>query len=128
MRENTIGSRLGHIQIVRSGYFDSGAADPSAYLLPPNPALRDRIANLPGVRAVAPRLAFSGLVSHGDSTIAFLGEGIDPVLEEPFDRFVVIAAGRGLSSSQPRGIIVGKGLANNLGVKPGDQVVLVTNK
>ena len=128
MRENTIGSRLGHMQIVRSGYFQKGAANPYAYLLPADPALRKRIARIPGVEAVAPRLGFSGLISHRNSTIAFLGEGIDPKLEKPFDRFVTITTGNPLSASDPRGIIVGKGLANNLGVKPGDRVVLVTNK
>ena len=27
---------------------------------------------------VAPRLAFNGLISHGESTLSFIGEGIDP--------------------------------------------------
>ncbi len=128
MREATIGSRLGHVQIVRPAYFEKGAADPSRYLLPTDPALRERIARLAGVKAVAPRLAVSGLISHGDSTIAFLGEGIDPALEEPFDRFVMITAGERLAPSDAREIIMGKGLANNLGVKPGDRVVLLANR
>ena len=128
MREDTIGSRLGHMQIVRAGYFQKGAANPYAYLLPADPALRKRIAHLPGVLAVAPRLGFSGLISHGNSTIAFLGEGIDPELEKPFDRFVTMVAGDRLSGADPGGIIVGAGLARNLGVHPGDRVVLVTNR
>ena len=128
MREDTIGSRLGHIQIVRAGYFDKGAADPFAYLLPNNAAVPERIAHLPGVKAVAPRLALTGLISHGDVTISFLGEGVDPGLESPFDRFVLITAGRNLSAAESRGIILGKGLADNLGVKVGDQVVLIANR
>lgn len=128
MRENTIGSRLGHIQVVRAGYFDAGAADPFAYLLPTSRRVPESIIGLPGVKAVAPRLALSGLISRGDASISFLGEGIDPDLEAPFDRFVVIAEGDALSSAEPHGIIVGNGLADNLGVKPGDQVVLLVNK
>jgi putative ABC transport system permease protein len=128
MRENTIGSRLGHLQIVRPGYLDSGAANPLAYLIPDDPSLRQRIAALPDVVAVAPRVNVNGLLSHGDSTISFLGEGIDSKSESPFDPFVIIAAGEGMSASVPDGIIVGKGLANNAGIKPGDRVVLVVNR
>ena len=128
MREDTIGSRLGHLQIVRPGYFKSGAADPYAFLLPEDPALRRRIASIPGVKAVAPRLKFSGLISHGTSTIAFLGEGIDATLEKPFDRFVSITSGRRLSAQELQGLIIGKGLAVNLGVQPGDRVTLIADR
>lgn len=128
MREDTIGSRLGHLQIVRPGYFENGAADPYAFLLPADPSLRVRIARIPGVETVAPRLKFSGLISHGDATIAFLGEGIDPALEVPFSRFVVIISGHKLLPKEQQGLVIGKGLAENLGVKPGDRVVLVTNR
>jgi putative ABC transport system permease protein len=127
IRENTIGSRIGHIQVVRPGYFESGAADPLAYLLPADAAARERIARLPGVQAVAPRLAVSGLVSHGNASLSFFGEGIDPTLEAPFDRFVMMVSGQSLAAADPNGIIVGKGLADNLGLSVGDQVVLVTN-
>src|SRR5687767_14957156 len=34
MREGTIRSGLGHIQIVRSGFLEHGSSDPFAYLLP----------------------------------------------------------------------------------------------
>ena len=128
MREGTIGSRLGHLQIVRPGYFDAGAADPFAYLLPANSAALERTLRLPGVKAVAPRLAVNGLIGRGDATISFLGEGIDPALEAPFNRFVQIRSGEPLSEAEPHGIILGKGLADNLGVKAGDSVVLIVNR
>lgn len=128
MREDTIGSRLGHMQIVRPGYFEAGAANPFSYLLPSGTTLPERIMALPGVTAVAPRVALSGLLSHGDSTISFVGEGIDPALEASLNRFVVMSSGEPLSPSDPRGIIVGKGLADNAGLKAGDQVVLIANR
>jgi putative ABC transport system permease protein len=128
MRENTIGSRLGHVQVVRPGYFDRGTANPFTYLLPVGHDVRQRIANIPGVVSVAPRLSFSGLISHGDANVSFLAEGIDPDLEAPFDRFVVMTSGAALSASALREIVVGKGLADNLGIKPGDQVALLVNK
>jgi putative ABC transport system permease protein len=39
-----------------------------------------------------------------------------------------MASGQSLAASEPQGIIVGKGLADNLGVSAGDKVVLVTNR
>ena len=127
MREDTIGSRIGHVQIVRTGYLDVGTADPFRFLLPDNSVERVAIEHAEGVLAVAPRLSFSGLMSLGDATLSFIGEGIDPEKERGFARAVVIAQGEGLSAEEKRGIIVGQGLAENLGVKVGDQVVLLTN-
>jgi putative ABC transport system permease protein len=127
MREGVIGSRLGHIQIVRAGYLESGVADPFRFLLPDSAADREAVEQSAGVRAVAPRLAFSGLASVGESTLSFIGEGIDPEKEQPFNAQIVITQGEGLAPDDPRGIIVGHGLAASLGVKVGDQVVLLAN-
>jgi len=128
MREETISSRLGHIQIARVGYAEAGAADPFKFLLPEKSPDLEAIARLPGVRTVAPRLAFSGLVSHGDATLSFIAEGIDAEKEEPLSHSLAMTAGDGLSAADPRGIIVGQGLARNLGVNVGDTIILVANR
>jgi putative ABC transport system permease protein len=125
LRESTIHSRLGHVQLVKPGYFEYGSADPFAYLLPDRPQARDEIARLPHVAAVAPRLAFTGLVSRGETTISFLGEGVAPELETKLSRDVTILAGSALSDEAPDGILLGKGLATNLGAVTGDTVVLL---
>ena len=126
-RETTIYSRLGHIQAVRPGYFDSGIADPFGYLLPAISPEFDALAAMPQVRVVAPRLAFSGLISHGDSTQSFLGEGVDPVKEEELSRYLFVAQGQPLSLQDPTGVILGEGLAASLGVGVGDNIVLLAN-
>lgn len=126
MREATIKTQLGHIQIVRPGYHDAGKADPYAFLLPDTipelePPDKDRI------KAVAPRLSFGGLISHGDATLSFIGDGVDPQEQAAFELNAQLSAGRNLSADDPNGIVVGKGLARNLGVGIGDKVVLLTN-
>src|SRR5690606_8960367 len=73
MREDTIRSRLGHIQIVQEGYLTGGQADPFAYLLPEQSPILREIESLPNVVTVAPRLSFSGLASRGDTTLSFIG-------------------------------------------------------
>jgi putative ABC transport system permease protein len=127
MREDTIHSHLGHVQVVRPRYLEAGLADPFRYLLPDNAPEQSAIEKLPHVRAIAPRLGFSGLISLGDSTISFLGDGVDPEKEDLLSRTLLISQGSGLAQSDPTGIILGEGLAANLGTKVGDQVVLVAN-
>jgi len=128
MREGTIHSGLGHIQVMRRGYLEHGTAHPFRYLLPedsPEEALVEHAAH---VVSVAPRLKFTGLISHGDATLSFLGQGFDPSREIGAKNATVIDAGEPLSSTDPKGVLLGKGLAANLGVKVGDKVVLLVNR
>lgn len=126
-REATIKSQLGHLQITRSGYHDAGKADPYAFLLPDTvPELE--APNVPHeIKTVAPRLSFSGLVSHGESTLSFIGDGVSPEHEAAFEDGLQISAGKNLSAGNPRDIIMGEGLARNLGVGVGDRVVLLAS-
>src|SRR5262245_8187579 len=62
MREGTIESRYGHLQIVRDHYYDSGFSDPFAYLLPAESPEFEQIQKTPGVIVITPRINFTGLV------------------------------------------------------------------
>lgn len=124
MRETTIHSQLGHVQIIRPGYFREGLGDPYRYLLPESEE-QALVTGNADVVAIAPRLSFSGLISKGDSTISFVGEGIDPEREAPITRAITIVAGQDLPESTPDSVLLGEGLAANLGASPGDSVVLL---
>ena len=78
MRENVIHSRYGHIQMTRPDYFQAGSADPFGYLLEEQQMARIKLDAINAIEAVSPRLAFTGLISLGDVTIGFMGEGDDP--------------------------------------------------
>lgn len=125
MRESTIHSQLGHIQVVRPGYLREGLADPYRFMLPAGGEAE--VASMdPRIVTVAPRLAFSGLASLGESTISFVGEGIDPVKEAPITRAITITHGSDLQSCPDgRCAILGEGLAANLGAQPGQSIVLL---
>jgi putative ABC transport system permease protein len=127
MREATIESQLGHLQISRPAYHEAGKADPYAFLLPDNmPELE--AANEPQqIKMVAPRLSFGGLISHGDATLSFIGDGIGAKEQAILSNALQITAGQNLSDDDPKGIIIGVGLARNLGVGIGDRVVLLAN-
>lgn len=125
-REGVTVTQLGHIQITRPGYHEGGKADPFAFLLPEkSPALR-AIQDRADVQGVTPRLSFNGLLSHGDSTLSFIGEGIDPG-QDPSTKYLIVVDGKLLSNDDPKGILLGAGLAANLGVKTGDPIVLLAN-
>src|SRR5690242_20113077 len=68
LREDTIYSQLGHIQIRDSRFSELGLSEPYAHLLPTDAESLASIAHLPGVRVVTPRLTISGLISVGETT------------------------------------------------------------
>lgn len=128
MREDTIHAGLGHIQVVRSGYPERGNADPFSYLLPEASPDRGLIEAAGGVLKVAPRLKFTGLVSFGDASLSFLGQGFDTENEVGDRHATLVESGAALSNDDPEGIVLGQGLAKNLGAKAGDRMVLLVNK
>lgn len=125
MRDATIRSQLGHFQVVRPGFFEQGLADPYAYLLPAKSDQEVSVSSISGVKSLTPRLVFSGLASLGDISVTFSGEGIDPVREQPISSRITISAGHDISNLDDKSVILGEGLARNLGAKPGDQIVLL---
>lgn len=125
MREGTIQGQLGHIQVVRPGFHKAGAADPFPYVIKGNAAEKEAIERTPGVKLVAPRLTVTGLISHGDNTIAFIADGVDPREEAELSKAFRIVQGKNLSESQSREVILGRGLARKLGVEPGAMVALL---
>lgn len=61
----------------------------------------------------------------GDATLSFMGDGVDPVGERHFEKYFFVEKGERLSPDDPTGIIIGQGLAANLG-RVGDNLVLMT--
>ena len=132
MRESTIHSQLGHLQIVRPDYFEAGKADPYRFLFSDD-LERDLLENSTlqnsshPIKTIVPRLSFSGLVSHGEATLSFIGEGVNPQEQVYFGNALKISTGSNLSADHSDHLIMGEGLARNLGVTTGDQIVLLVN-
>jgi len=125
IRESAIDNGLGHIQISAKGYRDAGQADPNAYMLPTNGSQKDAIARLPDVVAVSPRLMVSGLVSHGEITVPFAGEAVEPAVDARISKDIAVD-GEPLDAASPKGVILGRGLAHALNVKQGDTLAFIT--
>lgn len=125
-REESTTNQLGHIQVSVHGYHANAESDPFAYLLPAASPALTALEKLPQAKSVSPRLAFYGLVSHGETTLSFIGEGIDPE-KDPYSSNILVVEGKLLAADDPKGIVLGAGLATNLGVKTGDTIVLLSN-
>jgi putative ABC transport system permease protein len=126
VRESTIRSQVGHIQLYRSGFSEKGVLAPFDYLIRDSGALRAELMRLPHVKTVTARLGFSALVSTGDTTTSFVGAGVDPEGEAELSALAVIVDGQDLTSRDARGMIMGVGLARGFGVRPGDDLTLLT--
>jgi putative ABC transport system permease protein len=125
MREGTIQFQSGHIQVVRPDYFSKGVANPLAYLLPKDSAVLKTLESTPGVKLVAPRLKVTGLISYGETTVAFLADGVVPAKEAELSKGLNVVKGKNLSGPNAHEVILGSGLARNLGASPGDTVALL---
>lgn len=125
LRESTIHSQLGHLQIYKRGQFASGGHDPYHYLIE-NPRDVERAVDaLPGVVARAERLTFSGVISNRRGELPILGEGVEPAREARIGSAISLVAGRILRDIDGNGIMVGEGLASAMKLKVGDLVDLV---
>ena len=126
LRESTIRTRLGHLQIYAHGYSQHRVSDPESVLISEPDAVMARIAELPGVAAVTPRLSFSGLGSAGSATVNMSVVGVDPEGEEEFSDFETLVAGRPLEPGDPAAGLIGEELRNGLGAEVGDWVTVLT--
>ena len=127
LRENTIRTQLGHLQIYAHGYGERRVSDPESVLIAGPEEVMDRIAELPGVAAVTPRLSFSGLGSTGNATVNVSVVGVDPRGEEEFADFETLVEGRPLEPGEPDAGLIGEELRNGLGAGIGDWVTVLTS-
>lgn len=125
--EILIHSQSGHLQLSRQGYYEQGARSPEKYLLADPEPTRADIAKQPGVADVMGRLYFAGLINNGRSDQPIVAEGLEAGREARLGTGLVMAAGRSLQDGDVYSMMLGKGLAHTLKLKPGDTASLVTN-
>jgi ABC-type lipoprotein release transport system permease subunit len=116
--------QMGHIQIHYKDYRDR----PTLYKTINNTqSVGDQLSQIEEVEEWTARLYSAGLVSVGDKTAGTSIIGIDPVRENSatnFDKKIV--QGTSFSENSSREAIIGRGLAEVLEAKTGDEVVVVS--
>jgi ABC-type lipoprotein release transport system permease subunit len=89
--------------------------------------LTRQIQAIPGVQAATPVLWTSGLVLSGDQSAGVLIDGVDPASEILAPIRKAIVAGAMPAADDRSGVLIGKGLADSLGLAVGKDVALVIN-
>ncbi len=125
--ESLIHSHSGHLQVARKGYFESGTRRPEDFVLGDAQAIANRIAQQPETQDVMARISFSGLLNNGRADLPIVGEGVEPAPESRLGSSLRFVAGRPLSGSDRFAAVIGKGLADSLGLGPGDNAVLMAS-
>ena len=92
--------------------------------------LAERLSRVPGVKAVAPAIYITVLLSSGGRAHGVVMKGIDPALEqkrnEALQRIVSGSADFALTPNGFNSVVVGKLLADDLQLKPNDYVTLTS--
>lgn len=93
-------------------------------------AIEKTLAEDPNVAATTRRVNFEGIVSAGNKAVYFLGRAVTPETELAVAPAIFDAksdVGSFVSVDRPDGIAIGKGLAETLGVKVGDEVSILAS-
>ncbi len=127
----------GHLTIFREGFMEKGQVDPAAYLLEEDlvAKVRQILAQQPEVELVTPQLYVTGILSNGQISTIFIGDG-----RVPSDLATIKARARGsmglltafdgkpLRDAETYGVGLSAGLANllDLGVDDGAVAICTT--
>ena len=127
LREATIHSQLGHVQIHRADTRRDGSqAQPKSMIDDPQ-EIMSRVKRLPQVDDVMARITFEAVLNNGRADIPVQGIGMEPDKEARLGTSITMIAGRGLRGEGAHEILLGEGVANASKLKPGDRATLLTN-
>jgi putative ABC transport system permease protein len=118
----------GHVVVAERNYFSDDEDTPMQNGLADAHAITSRLATLPNVHAVVPRVHFSGLISNGDKSTVFVGSGVAPdrefELRGPQMSFVT---GQPLDAdADATQVLIGVDLARVMKAKAGTLLTLLT--
>jgi putative ABC transport system permease protein len=125
LRETVIHSETGHIQLMRSAAFlDEGDSDPFPFMLDAAGDVEKELRAMPQVKDVVPALSFAAIASaHGKTgMVRVTALSTDRATANMTGRRVV--DGKDLGTDAEGRILVGRGVARKLGVRPGEAVSL----
>jgi putative ABC transport system permease protein len=127
LRESTIHTQTGHLQIYHREYFTREEEKSLELGLDSLQTIREIALASGEVTLVTPRIDFTGLISNGDKSMVFIGEGLDPEQEAKmmgdFGRPESILT---LKDGTEDEAVLGVGLAKSLDVKEGDYLTLMS--
>ena len=117
----------GHLQVRANTYDEVKTSLKLADLVENPQQIADQIASLEPVQVASPRLYASGIVAVGDETTGVRVIGIDPTSEASLPYKDGLLEGNFLTPDDREGVLLGKALAEKLGLKVGDPISLSVN-
>ncbi len=123
-RDTTIHSHYGFGQLNTKGYHGKVFDKPWEHWIKNWPAVKEYLEKDPHVTHIFPRISFSALLSKDKISVSGQGQGIEAKEESAFFHSLDVIEGKALLE-QPKGMLIGKGLAEALRVKVGDTVKLM---
>lgn len=119
----------GHLVIGKPAQFTQDEETPLQHGMDNAPEVRAQLLADESVRAVLPRVEFSGLISNGDKSVVMLGLGVEPDSEFSVKGpFLTLKSGEVLSSdAKGPEVMLGDTLARNLKAKPGSSLTLLAS-
>lgn len=127
IRESTIRSMTGHVQVYKKGYIAKGGSDPLSYQIDNFEEIKAKLKTLPYVKEVTAQLEFSGLVATDEKTAICAGVGVQPKGEKSMASFVTIIEGADVNENDYEGGVIGVGLHTGLECEIGDYLTIVTS-
>jgi len=127
IREQVIHSKTGHFQVYREGHEEFGLIEPAKYTFTGEEyaKIQEIISSDERTEFATPRLPFTGLISTGPSTVTLIASGVDPVKEAKLGEAVAMVEGSALSEGRLGEVLLGKGLAQGIGAKVGDNLSML---
>ena len=120
--DDAVGMASGHVTVTGPDYLEERTLEQFTYL---DSELEDLLASDPDVSAFAPRINAFGLLSLSEATRGVMVVGVDPLREQSVSSLPRrITRGRFLSGETAREIVVGRRLAEVLGVEIGSELLL----
>jgi ABC-type lipoprotein release transport system permease subunit len=125
--QTTIRLQSGHVQIRAASYEEQQVSLDWQDLITDPEALIEQLKALPQVQLATPRLFASGIVARGDESRGVQVIGIDPASAANLPFRQGLLAGEFLAPDDREGALIGKPLAEKLGMTVGDQINLLVN-
>jgi len=129
LRESTIHSETGHLQIFNQEYFENEEETFLQFGLDDYQKISQDLMQFEDVELVLARIDLMGLISNGDKSVACVGQGVEPEKEKQMRELFRMSSSIYDSLIANDGdvqiIALGNGLAKSLNAKPGDYLTLM---
>jgi putative ABC transport system permease protein len=122
--------RTGEIQIHKKGYFDASELNLLSYSIEHSSRLQDELEQIEGVKHVAGRIQFGGLLGKGDETaVMVFCRAVDITNEVKVCPRIKdnIIEGHFLTKDNANGAVIAGGLKKGIKASIGDLIIIVAN-